>query len=366
VTAPPNAAASTVWLARGAALLAWYHATKRAMPWRRAEGKADAYAVLVSELMLQQTRVDTVVPYFTRWMVQWPTLADLAAATTDEVLAAWTGLGYYNRARNLHRAAIQCVATHGGRLPESPAALAALPGVGPYTQGAIRSIAFSQPAALVDGNVARVLSRWHATHEPTTSTQGKRQLWAWAEAIISTEPAVATPGDWNQALMELGATCCTARSPACERCPVAPWCAAHSAGLAADLPVRAPKKKPKPVAATYLLWRRPDGYIWCGQRPARGRWAGLWEPPGAEGPGADATVAALLPSGLSAHVLPGLVHVLTHRRYAVTPWLVDSALPPPDLATLGYAQSRWVAPSAASELTSGLSRLAARLLEAAG
>ena len=350
--------------ARAAALLAWYGQHRREMPWRRAEGQADPYAVLVSELMLQQTRVDTVVPFFLRWMARWPTVAALAAASTEEVLAAWTGLGYYNRARNLHRAAQVVVARHGGKLPAEAAALAALPGVGPYTLGAIRSIAFGAPAPLVDGNVARVLSRWQASRLPPASAAGKKALWALATTLVAQPPAALSPGDWNQALMELGATLCMARAPGCTRCPVATWCAAHADGVAAELPVRVPKRKPTVVAATYLLWRRADGHIWCGRRAETGRWAGLWEPPGMEGDDAETQVRAWVADQPHLRALPTVVHVLTHRRYEVTPLLVLSEAPPPNLAALGYVASRWCAPDASRDVNSGLSRLAGRLLEA--
>ncbi len=345
--------------ARADALLTWFAAAQRSLPWRQTP--PDPYATLVSELMLQQTRVDTVVPYFHRWMARWPDLASLAAATLDEVRAAWTGLGYYNRARNLHRAAQAVVARHGGQLPADPAALAALPGVGPYTLGAVRSIGFGQPAALVDGNVARVLSRWFALDAPPASGAGRRALWARAESLLQVPAARAAPSEWNQGLMELGALVCTPKAPLCDRCPVAPWCLALAQGRVAELPTRTPKKRATPVAAAYLLLVR-DGAVWCGQRPERGRWAGLWEPPAAEGPDAHAALARTLPMIHDASALPPLTHTLTHRRYTVTPYLLDLQREPPDLSPLGYTASRWVSPDEAAAASSGLSRLAQKLV----
>lgn len=349
--------------ARASALLRWYRASGREMPWRHPEGQADPYAVLVSELMLQQTRVDTVIPYFARWMARWPAISDLAQASTDDVLAAWTGLGYYNRARNLHRAAQVVVANHGGILPRDADALAALPGVGPYTQGAVRSIAFSEAAPLVDGNVARVLTRWQALHAPPAETRAKRALWTKAAQLLTVPVANDSPGDWNQSLMELGATVCTARQPRCDACPVNAWCAAHAQGLASQLPVRTAKRKAKKVEATYVLWQRPDGAIWCGQRPATGRWAGLWEPPGAEGAAAIAQLTAQLPADVLVVEQPKLVHILTHRRYEVRALWVRSATSPPALTPLGYTRAKWMSPEVIADKHSGLSRLAARLME---
>ncbi|MCO4760424.1 MAG: A/G-specific adenine glycosylase [Myxococcales bacterium] len=349
--------------ARAQALLDWFAAWQRDLPWRSAQ--PDPYAVLVSELMLQQTRVDTVKPYFARWMSNWPTPTALAAASTDEVLAAWTGLGYYNRARNLHKAARIIAADHNGALPRDRAALGALPGVGPYTLGAVRSIAFGQPEPLVDGNVGRVLSRWTASRLPATSTAGKKALWSLAQELMETPPARSAPGAWNQALMELGALVCTPKKPACSSCPVAEWCAAHAAGIADQLPVRKPKKPPKPVIAAYLLLMRDDGKLWCGQRAAKGRWAGLWEPPGVEGPDSASVLQATFDLGGEHEVLPTIVHVLTHRRYEVTPVLVRSDNAAPPLAPLGYVAERWISPAAAVASTSGFSRLGARLVAAA-
>lgn len=343
-------------------LLAWYGLHKRALPWRT---RPTPYGVLVSELMLQQTRVETVLDYYDRWMVRWPTLGDLAAADLQDVLAQWTGLGYYNRARNLHKAA-QIVAQSGSsELPADAATLGKLPGLGPYTLGAVRSIAFGQPAALVDGNVARVLARWHAREGSLDTTAAKRWLWQSAEAALAVDPARRAPGDWNQALMELGATLCTPRRPACERCPVQASCAAFGAGLQASIPQARVRAAPQTVAATYALVQR-DGLILLGRRPAKGRWAGLWEPPGSEGAGAGVRMGAWLrAAGLRVdRALPNLVHVLTHRRYEVESLLATAETArDPELGRLGYVEQRWMLASQALSSTSGLSRLGQRLVE---
>ena len=357
------------------ALLAWFASHQRPLPWRSPPGAplADPYGVLVSELMLQQTRVDTVLGYYDRWLARWPTVADLAAADVSEVLAQWTGLGYYNRARNLHAAAQAVVAHHGGRLPADPVALAALPGLGPYTVGAVASIAFGLPVPLVDGNVARVLARWHAIDQEPSQGSGRAQVWAEAALWLLDGPARAEPGTWNQALMELGATVCTPRQPRCPTCPVAATCLAFQLGRQRELPLRKLLKAPVPVQAAYALVQRdgPDGrQVLLGLRPTPGRWAGLWEPPGIEGPQASKRVQAWLQGQGIAAAEAGLplVHVLTHRRYEALPlrarWLqpLGTEGDPPDLTALGYTGQRWLAVAAAQSRTGGLSRLAQRLV----
>jgi len=337
-------------------LFQWYDRHRRHLPWRDAP---TPYGVLVSELMLQQTRVDTVLAYFDRWMQRWPTLADLAAADLQDVLAQWTGLGYYNRARNLHKTAQWVVRDHDGQLPSSPAALARLPGLGPYTLGAVRSIAFGEPAALVDGNVARVLMRWHA--QPGAAQ--KRWLWQMAEAWLAMPAAQRDPGTWNQALMELGATVCTPRKPACAACPVCLHCLVFAQSLQESIPSARPRAAPKPVTAAYAIVQR-DGLVLLGRRPARGRWAGLWEPPGIEGVGAAVQLGHWLTAqGLPIdRALPTLVHVLTHRRYQVESLVVHAPQDrEPDLLRLGYVEQRWQVAADAQSKTSGLSRLAQRL-----
>ncbi|HVG45396.1 MAG TPA: A/G-specific adenine glycosylase, partial [Longimicrobium sp.] len=232
------------------ALLAWYRANRRDLPWRAAEGDAaDPYHVWLSEVMLQQTRVETVVRYYARWLERFPTLAALADAPLDDVLKAWEGLGYYSRARNFHSAVRQVRARHGGEVPDDPAAFGALPGVGRYTEGAVMSIAFGRPAPIVDGNVRRVLARWTDDPDPSVA-----DLWAMASRLA---PGPA-PGELNQALMELGATVCTPRKPRCGVCPARERCRARIAGTQEERP--APKKaKPLPHEDTAVAVVERDG-----------------------------------------------------------------------------------------------------------
>ncbi|MBC7172514.1 MAG: A/G-specific adenine glycosylase, partial [Polyangiaceae bacterium] len=205
------------------ALLEWFDRAQRDLPWRRT---LDPYAIWVSEVMLQQTRVETVIPYYERFLTRFPTPAALAEAEEDAVLAAWSGLGYYRRARMLHAGAREVVATYGGAVPEAREARLALPGVGRYTAGAIGSIAFGKPEPIVDGNVARVLSRVRFIETPPGRADTERRLWDEAERLVYGE----RPGALNQALMELGATVCTPSSPRCTECPIARACAARSKG----------------------------------------------------------------------------------------------------------------------------------------
>ncbi len=349
------------------ALLSWFARHRRPLPGRVDTGRPAPYAVLVSEIMCQQTRVETVIAYYERWMAALPDLAALAAADEDRVIALWAGLGYYRRARNLHLCAQQASARHGG-IPADPAALAALAGVGPYTTGAIASLAFGLPAALVDGNVARVLARWFAIDVDVSAGAGRRLVWAHARELLTAPAAAADPGRWNEALMELGALICSPRRPDCGVCPVVGSCAAARQARQDALPVPRKRKAPARVLASYAVIRR-GGDVLLGRRPAGGRWPGLREPPGWEGPGA----AAALADFLAAHDLPAdpapqrLVHVLTHRRYEVTAHRIDAG-PALDVAgslglqALGYTDVRWSPVASALGTGSGLSRLAQRVI----
>jgi A/G-specific adenine glycosylase len=248
-------------------VLRWYRRHRRDLPWRRT---ADPYAIWVSEVMLQQTRVDAVLPYYQDFLRRFPSVADLAAAAEEEVLAAWSGLGYYRRARMLRRGALAVMERHGGRVPADPDALLDLPGVGRYTAGAIASISFGHPSAVVDGNVERVLGRWLALSAAAGSAR-TREVWRVAEALVPPRSAA----DWNQALMELGATVCTPRTPRCSACPARSACAAHATGR----PTEFPPSRPAPsitvvpvavavcVAGGRLLLERGSG-----ESPLRGEW----------------------------------------------------------------------------------------------
>ncbi|MEZ4768631.1 MAG: A/G-specific adenine glycosylase [Caldilineales bacterium] len=262
------------------ALLVWSDAGNlRDLPWR-AEPR-EPYAVWVSEIMLQQTQVATVIPYYERWMQRFPTVEALAAADQSEVLKAWEGLGYYSRARNLHKAARRVVAEHGGRLPVDRKALLALPGIGRYTAGAILSIAFGQRAALLDGNVKRVLARLYDIDADVGRSATETRLWHLAEALVeAVEPHMAGP--LNEALMELGATVCMPQSPRCVACPLHALCLARQRGTQEERPVKAPRKPLPHFDVTAAVLQRPgyhDQFL-IAQRPADGMLGGLWEFPG--------------------------------------------------------------------------------------
>ena len=265
-----------------AELLGWYDASARAMLWRvppgaRAAGtRPDPYHVWLSEVMLQQTTVAAVKGYFERFIARWPRVEDLAEAADADVMAAWAGLGYYARARNLLKCARLITGEFGGHFPRTEAGLRALPGVGPYTAAAIASIAFDQPAVVLDGNVERVMARIHAIDAPLPGA--KEELRALAARLTPAE----RPGDYAQAVMDLGATICAPRAPACAICPWIAPCAAHRLGIAADLPRKAPKAaKPTRRGVAYLA-HRPDGAVFVERRPDRGLLGGMLGLPGTD------------------------------------------------------------------------------------
>ena len=254
------------------ALLAHYDANPRPMPWR---GEVDPYRIWVSEVMLQQTRVETVRDRYEPFLRLFPHVSALAGATEDRVLKAWEGLGYYARARNLRRAAQAIDTDHRGRLPDDVAGLRSLPGFGPYTAAAVASIAFGRTTAVVDGNVVRVLTRLLDERRDAASAVVRARVQAAADRLIDPE----RPGDWNQAIMDLGATVCAPRQPSCSSCPWSKACAARAAGTASSLPTKSKKtKRPHLEIAAALVWRR--GSILIGRRPTDGLLGGLWEFPG--------------------------------------------------------------------------------------
>jgi A/G-specific adenine glycosylase len=263
--------------------------------------------------MLQQTRVETVLPYYARFLRELPDVASLAEATEERVLALWSGLGYYRRARMLHAAAKTVAGEHGGALPREPEALRRLEGVGAYTAGAIASNAFGRRAALVDGNVARVLARLFAIEDDVKTSAGAGRVWALAETLVAEVDGPA--GDWNQALMELGATVCTPRDPRCDACPVAGGCAGRARGIAQDLPRSAPKPRPLTVKRVALVVASASEVL-LARRRREALFGGLWEPPVAEGsdPGA---LAAALGVGEALRSAGRVVHVLSHRRMEI-------------------------------------------------
>ena len=254
-------------------LLAWYASNARALPWRIPN--PDPYAVWVSEIMLQQTRVETVGFYFKRWMERFPSVAALAAAPQQEVLAAWEGLGYYSRARNLQRAAQIVNEQYGGQLPADARLLRQLPGIGRYTAGAIASIAFGQDEPALDGNIRRVLARLFDVAEDARSPRGEARLWELAAQNLPPGRA----GDYNQALMDLGAQICTPRAPACHFCPLADLCQAKALGVQEQRPVLASRPAIPHYTVTAAVIERA-GQVLLAQRPAQGLLGGLWEFPG--------------------------------------------------------------------------------------
>jgi len=293
------------------AILAWYDRNRRAMPWRAAPGtRPNPYHVWLSEIMLQQTTVATVGPYFHRFIARWPDMAALAACDLDDVLHAWQGLGYYARARNLHRCAQTVSREHGGILPDTEAELLKLPGIGRYTAAAIAAIAFGRRATVVDGNVERVMARLFAVTAPLPGA--KPELYALAASLTPAQ----RPGDYAQAVMDLGATICTPRGPKCLLCPWSDGCAGRA--QAAELPRRAPRKA-RPLRRGTAFWlTRADGAVLLRRRPEKGLLGGMMEIPSTpwrEQPAlSQAQARAQAPLAAAAwRTLPGVVaHGFTH------------------------------------------------------
>ena len=279
------------------------------MPWRIKRGETrlpDPYHVLVSETMLQQTQVATVIPYYQRFLACFPTIESLAQAPEQQILRVWQGLGYYSRARNLHAAAKIVVIQHGGELPSEVERLITLPGIGRYTAGALASIAFNRPAPLLDGNVTRVLCRLEGIETDPRENGTSRKLWSRATELVPR----GRPGDFNSALMELGATICTPRNPECLLCPVKSHCIAAKRGIQERIP-RTRKSPPLPVVRRYTYCIRHRNRWLLEQRPPRGRWASMWQ---------FITLDAPNPRSLEMKLrdiqpLATIRHALTHRRY---------------------------------------------------
>lgn len=253
-------------------LLTWYLQNARQLPWR---GVQDPYAVWVSEIMLQQTRVETVIPYYQRWMDRFPTVEALAQVDEQEVLRVWEGLGYYSRARNLHRAARVVMAQHDGRVPSTRQQLERLPGIGRYTAGAIASMAFGQDEPALDGNLRRVLARIFNLSMPLQSPAGQQAL----EQVLNENLPHGQAGDFNQALMDLGATICTPRDPNCQQCPVNSVCQANLLGIQAQRPVSEVRPSIPHYIVTAAVIQR-DGRVLISRRPEDGLLGGMWEFPG--------------------------------------------------------------------------------------
>jgi A/G-specific adenine glycosylase len=311
-------------------LLRWYDRNRRRLPWRAEPGEgADPYRVWLSEIMLQQTTVAAVIPYFEAFTARWPTVEALAAAPRDDVLKAWAGLGYYARARNLHACAQMVAAEHGGRFPDTEDALRALPGVGDYTAAAVAAIAFARRAVVVDGNVVRVIARLFAVETPMP--KARREIAALTDGLTPADRA----GDFAQAMMDLGATVCTPTSPDCLLCPWRGACRAHAAAEAASYPKKAPKKD-KPTRYGVCFWAEDGrGAVLLRTRPDKGLLGGMTELPGTpwrDAPWADAEALTHAPAAADWRAAAVDVrHTFTHFHLVLRVMRAETGrLNPPD------------------------------------
>ena len=336
-------------------LLDWFDDHGRHdLPWQR---DIDAYRVWVAEIMLQQTQVATVIPYYDRFMARFPNVAALANSTLDDVLHHWTGLGYYARARNLHRTAGIVADQYRGEFPADPESIAALPGIGRSTAGAIAAIAFGTHAAILDGNVKRVLARFHAVAGHPGETRVGAELWRHAEAHTPAERVA----DYTQAIMDLGATLCTRSRPDCGRCPMTEQCAAHAAGAVSRYPAPRPRRTMPVRAARMFLLVDPAGRCLLERRPNEGIWGGLWTPPERPAASSHADVCAELGVGELevADVRAGTSfrHTFTHFHLDIEPVYVRLS----QAAVSERADLRWYSRAATTPI--GLSAPAVRLLD---
>ncbi len=324
-------------------LLAWWDARRADLPWRR---DRDPYAIWVSEVMLQQTQVATVIPYFERWMARLPMVADLAAASLDDVLKLWEGLGYYSRARHLHAAARQIMANHSGRLPTSAVALRRLPGIGPYTAAAIASIAFGEPVAAVDGNITRVLTRLYDVPGDVTRAATRRRIVDLAAGLVPAE----RPGDHNQALMELGQAVCRPAAPRCDACPLRAPCLAAARGTQLERPRRPPRKDVPHYDVVAGIIRRADGRLLIARRPLDGLLGGLWEFPGGKCEPGESHEAALrreIREELAVDIAVGRPEISIRHAYShfrITLHAYHATVVAGEPRHLGVADHAWVLP----------------------
>ncbi|MDE1948180.1 MAG: A/G-specific adenine glycosylase [Burkholderiales bacterium] len=323
------------------------------LPW---QGTRDPYRVWLSEVMLQQTQVATVLGYYARFLERFPDVQALAAAPLDEVLAAWSGLGYYSRARHLHRCAIAVVGAHGGRFPGTSAELETLPGIGRSTAAAIAVFCFGERAAILDGNVERVLTRAIGFEADLAQAAGRRALW---QAAVERLPARDVEA-YTQGLMDLGSAVCLVRRPLCEACPLRTDCVAHAQGRPEAYPVKTRKLR-RGRRSNAWLWLEQGGRIWLSRRPESGVWAGLWSLPEFESVPALEAAAGAWPGHGS--WLPPLEHALTHFDWTLQP--LRWRLPPrarSAAVTQGLPEGRWFEPGAALQM--GLPAPLRRLLDA--
>lgn len=320
------------------------------LPW---QGTTDPYRVWLSEVMLQQTQVTTVAGHYTRFLARFPDVGVLAAAPLDDVLALWSGLGYYTRARNLHRCARQVVTRHGGEFPRSRDELARLPGIGRSTAAAIAAFCFGQRVAILDGNVKRVLARALGHGADLSTAKGERDLWALAEQLLPPPRDIAV---YTQGLMDLGATVCTLRRPRCGACPLASDCVAQATGRHDQLPHKTRRLK-RGRREHALLWLRCGPRTWLVQRPPTGVWAGLWSLPEFDSSASLSGLAATWPG--EGRWLPAIEHTLTHFDWTLRP--LEWQLPAGHRAPAGLGEGRWF--TAAQALALGLPAPVRRLLE---
>ena len=342
-------------------LVAWFTAHGRDLPWRKSR---DPYAVWISEIMLQQTRIETVVGYFGRWMAAFPTVTALNQAPLDEVLAHSAGLGYYSRARNLHGSARMIVEQHGGQFPRDLTALLALPGIGRYTAGAIASIAFGQPTSIVDGNVARVLQRLYAIPGTVQDRVVNAELWKLAAQLV---PAGAA-SRFNQGLMELGQVVCTVSDPDCAHCPLSKPCQARKQRRQHELPAPRKKRAVPVVRITTVVVQDRRGMLLMRRKP-RGLWGGLWEPPCFEVTTRSSPLKATAELCRALGVTAGnqapirFEHLLTHRRVRFSVYrAVAGRKATPHHRLPQYDGAKWVQPSDLGNL--GVAAWTTRLLTA--
>jgi A/G-specific adenine glycosylase len=307
------------------------------LPWQNTQ---DPYAVWLSEIMLQQTQVITVREYFARFMARFPTVADLAAAHQDEVLGLWSGLGYYSRARNLHRAAQDVVALHGGVFPRTSEALQTLPGIGRSTAAAVASLCFGEPIAILDGNVKRVLTRYLGFKDDLASSRVEKDLWAIAQTMLPKRDVKNAMPRYTQGVMDLGATVCTPKKPQCAQCPVADVCIAKAEGQPEAYPVKTRKLKRSSEQLWLLQAVTRKGDVWLMQRPQTGVWAGLYCLPVFE---SYEALRAALPAKHYAQLQDGEVfkHVLTHKDLHIHP--VQLRLPTSVKLGAAMGEGQWVA-----------------------
>jgi A/G-specific adenine glycosylase len=345
-------------------ILKWYRKNARDLPWRHTK---DPYAIWVSEIMLQQTRVEAVIPYFQRWMNAFSTLQALAEAEEDQVLKLWEGLGYYNRARNLQAAANIVMETYQGALPMEKKALQNLPGIGPYTAGAILSIAFNLPAPILDGNLKRVFTRLFNVNTPIQTAETEKKLWEIAELLLPE----SNPGDFNQALMEVGALICLPKNPDCDHCPLADDCLANQLDLQETLPVRKGKSPVPHLQVTAAIIPR-EIKILLAKRPPGGLLGGMWEFPGGKqkpNETLNETLSREIMEELNLEVEIGDLlgtfhHAYTH--YKVTLHAFYCRMVSEDLKLNYHTESAWVEPQDLESYPMGkIDRMIANQLNAA-